>query len=292
MLRKLLKRLCGSIEPTLQREIIPLLQRWPVMIGDRFFMHSSDGQRLLLDPNDLHLCCHMTERGVWEEHVREMLLHCLKPGGTYVDVGANVGLHALYASAIVQQTGQCHAFEASPRSYDFLKANIDVNGLVGRVLPYNVIVSDTHKKMSFCQHDSHPMQSGITIPEATLRHTSTKPEDLSISEIDSVTLDSVLEDVSVDVLKIDVEGYEPQVIAGAIKTIQNNPHITLIIERNGKSESIDPAADQTMLTTLQNEGFFSHIALWLQPLRRCDWDDLPHGDLVLRRTPFSFAKSS
>ena len=52
------------------------------------------------------------------------------------------------------------------------------------------------------------MQSGITIPEATLQHTSTKPEDLSISEIDSVTLDSVLENVSVDVLKIDVEGYE------------------------------------------------------------------------------------
>jgi FkbM family methyltransferase len=273
----------------MNEDIMPFLRRWPVMIGERFFMHTLDGHRLLLDPNDLQLCCHMTERGVWEEHVREILALCLQPGGTYVDVGANVGLHTLYASAIVQQTGKCYAFEASPRAYDFLKVNIDVNGLVGWVFPYNAIVSDTKKKMQFYHHNTHPMQSAITIPEATIQQTSANSEDLTIFEIESVTLDDELGDIVVDVLKIDVEGYEPQVVAGARKIIQRNPDITLIIERNGMSKSIDPAADNTMVTALRDEGFVPHIALWLQPLRNCNWDDLPHGDLVLRRTPFSFA---
>ena len=44
-----------------------------------------------------------------------------------------------------------------------------------------------------------------------------------------------------------------------------------------------------LINQLRDEGFVPHIALWLQPLRNCNWDDLPHGDLVLRRTPFSFA---
>ena len=77
---------------------------------------------LWIDPNDRH-------------SDSDVLKAILKPGDTYVDVGANIGHLAIEAALIVGKTGSITAFEAHPNTAEFLRQNILLNKL------YNVRVA-------------------------------------------------------------------------------------------------------------------------------------------------------
>ena len=66
--------------------------------------------------------------GVWEPDVTAFIRRRLSPGDTFVDVGANVGYHALLAAGSVNGRGRVVAIEASPRIFRMLRENLAGNG--------------------------------------------------------------------------------------------------------------------------------------------------------------------
>ncbi len=155
---------------------------------------------------------------------------------------------------------------------------------------HNVAVSDALGEAPFYVHASHPMQSGFSIPDRVLADTGTQRRSLTRVDVKTVALDEYLGPIHVDVLKIDVEGFEPAVVRGARDIIQRNPDIVLIIERNGMSDLVlnDATEDVEMLDFLRRESFVPHAARWLQPIQPCDYESLPHCDLVFTRNPRAF----
>ncbi len=155
----------------------------------------------------------------YEEHVRAAVREHLKAGDVAVDVGANVGAVAFLAASIVGPTGQVHAVEPNPDNLQMLYRGIVLNGFTNvNVLPY--AASTTKTVLS--------LVGGTSNTHLTGADTSDSGGNL----VQSIVLDEVLGDLPrLDLLKMDIEGHEPQAMQGFARTIARH-HPALVVEFN------------------------------------------------------------
>jgi FkbM family methyltransferase len=142
----------------------------------------------------------------------------LSRGSLVVDIGANVGATV---SMFASRVGHVHAFEPAPRALRLLRANHWTNVTIHPVALTN------HDGTTFFEESasldvSHISSSGI--------------------EVEARTLDSF--GLQPDVIKIDVEGFEPQVLAGAVQTLRHSP----IVMFEALDEESRAACEKAILT--------------------------------------------
>lgn len=147
------------------------------------------------------------------------VLHALDEDDLFVDVGANVGSYTILACAAKRARGYC--FEPVPSTFSRLLDNIHLNNLHGRVKGLNVGVSDKVGELNFT--------SGLD----AINHVAAGEWDGDIITTPVMTLDTLLENESPHLIKIDVEGYETAVLQGARKTLEKESLHSVIIELNG-----------------------------------------------------------
>ena len=164
--------------------------------------------------------------GTYEPAALHLLQVCLREGDCMVDVGTNIGVFALTAGTLVGAQGTVLAFEPMPSTFEMLKRNIAINNLEN-VFAYDIGIGD-----------KQGMQS-ITLPTQHNRGQATfRPVDgfsVSNTQAPTDTLDSVLEALGIQhvrLLKIDVEGWESQVLAGANNLLSGSRGPIICIEYN------------------------------------------------------------
>jgi FkbM family methyltransferase len=154
--------------------------------------------------------------GVWEPYVKAILDKEVKNDSVVVDVGAYIGVYAIY---LAKRVSKVIAFEPHPKTFEMLDKSIKLNQL-HNVLVFKKTVDDSKKKVSYRLSVS-PMLSGIALPVDKL---------YSTIETESIDLDTALAMESrVDWLIIDVESFEVNVLNGA-KTILRKYSPKIIIE--------------------------------------------------------------
>jgi FkbM family methyltransferase len=145
----------------------------------------------------------------WEEQQELLALpRLLRPGDTFVDCGANIGLWSLVAAAIVGAQGRVEAFEASPGAAARLAENAKQSTAI-RV--HAAALSDGPGTLRFDVGETH--------------NVARVSDDGAIS-VPATTLDAALEG-AVSGLKLDVEGHELQVLRGGARTLENRPWIVV-----------------------------------------------------------------
>jgi len=124
----------------------------------------------------------------------------LRPGDSYVDVGANIGQLVIEGALAVGKSGTVFAFEGHPRTACWLRENLDLNGLQ-RVRVAQLAVGDRCGWVTFSDMAADDInrvtKSGGGIP------------------VPMVTLDAIVGEASISLLKVDVEGWEEVVFRGA-----------------------------------------------------------------------------
>ncbi|MCB1209645.1 MAG: FkbM family methyltransferase [Verrucomicrobiales bacterium] len=140
-------------------------------------------------------------------------------GGTLIDAGANYGYYSLLWTA-AKATNRVIAFEASPRNYPALMANLELNGVADRVTPINQAVGDKIGTVCFKMSDSN--QSGWD------KITTDQSE--SQWKIPMTTIDLNIGDTQITA--IDCEGYDFNVIAGAKDLIATRQVKHIFFEEN------------------------------------------------------------
>jgi FkbM family methyltransferase len=141
--------------------------------------------------------------GVGFDTLRDFLTSSLKPGMVFVDVGANIGSHAIPAAKLVGDRGRVYAYEADPDTYAMLADNVGRNG-VRNVLGEQRAVSNRKEPMRFYVHRDSAKSSTV---ERAGKGSFLVQADL---------LDNLIpEGVKIDILKIDVEGADLAVLQGA-----------------------------------------------------------------------------
>lgn len=150
----------------------------------------------------------------------ERLMEALiRPGDTWIDVGANLGLVSLYAASLIGKTGRGFAFEPNPEIYKRLVDHLTTNR-IRNFTHFNLALGESRGKATL-NVPKHSGQGSLVAQAGSTYQV----------EVPIVTGDDVL-DVSKDsavIIKIDVEGYEPWVLRGMPK-ILSHPNCAVIIE--------------------------------------------------------------
>lgn len=133
----------------------------------------------------------------------------LQPGETFVDVGANVGQLSLAAAMRVARSGRVIAIEAHPRICKYLLGNIRLNGLTIEV--HNTAIGSTDGELVFTDFRSDDMNFACATP----------PAGSASFRVPVRPLDSIVGNRPVDLLKVDVEGFEVDLLKGAARTVSN-----------------------------------------------------------------------
>ena len=150
--------------------------------------------------------------GTWEPQVTAFVLRRLQPGDGFVDVGANIGFFSLLASRKVGPRGSVVSIEASPEIYALLQTNISRNR--ARVRALNFAASDSRGQLELYAGDE--CNCGTTTIAAA-------PGTIAKAVVQAAPLDELLtpeEAAQARLVKIDVEGAEAAVIAGAELLLQ------------------------------------------------------------------------
>lgn len=146
--------------------------------------------------------------GVWEPDVTAFMLRRLSPGATFVDVGANVGYHALVAARALGGEGRVVAIEASPSIFALLEGNLAANGATARVRAVNKAAGETAGTVRTFKGPDRNIGLSSTVESRGL-----SPE----ADVDAAPLADLLEPDEIStarLVKIDVEGAEDQVLRG------------------------------------------------------------------------------
>jgi FkbM family methyltransferase len=137
-----------------------------------------------------------------------------------VDVGANIGLHALAMSHLAPD-GRIHTFEASPDTSRHLQENVRANG-ASNVVVHAKAVSSEPGELTLFSNDEFAAGSTVIDQATDLAREYMSEEGRNIVRVPAVTLDAFVAEQGLerlDLIKIDVEGYDIDVIRGAKNTI-------------------------------------------------------------------------
>ncbi|HCE05827.1 MAG TPA: hypothetical protein DEQ62_05795 [Verrucomicrobiales bacterium] len=207
------------------------------------------GATVVLNPTDpvvsgaLHF-------GVYEKAETRFFQSACRDGMTFLDVGANLGYYTALAARAVGPNGRVLAVEPDPDSFGYLEQTIAANA-VGNVEAFPVAASDAPATLPLYistdnRGDNRLYASGEDRPQVEV---AARPLDALLREnkIDTV-----------DLIKIDVQGYEPKVIAGLRETITSSPNLALLTEF--WPQGIDEAGEDAneFLQTLRELGLTLH----------------------------------
>jgi len=207
------------------------------------------GAKIYVDTRDTSLAPHIMMEGNWEPWVSNAIGTVLmkNPGATFIDVGANVGWYTLLAC--VNKASKVYAFEPNPRMVELLRKTIAVNGLTERVLLTDAACGAAY---GIGRLDADPEEQGGAhlVDRERTEPFLTNEYECSIAALDDVVLGGLTAAVSIlgtIVMKIDVEGFEPEVLAGAPELLKLRPFIFL--EHNPSEKS------REMLARLADLGY-------------------------------------
>ena len=195
-----------------------------------------NGQKIYLDLTDLSVTPHLALDGIWEHEITRAWCSMLKPESVVLDIGANFGYYGLIASQLINmKKSKVVYFEPNPNLIPLIKKTLSVNGLVAGSKIENLAISDNTgtAKLSILK-DYIGSSSLHTIDHLRgYLEDSMYLEESSVIEVPTTTIDSYCIEnniKNVDLIKLDVEGFEELAYSGMRKTVKQSTSPVLFIE--------------------------------------------------------------
>lgn len=150
---------------------------------------------------------------------RRLLKKVVSTGAVVVDVGANIGIYSQFLSKCVGPTGVVHAFEPSPENFKRLQS---VTQKLGNIYVRQAAVGERTGTTRLYIADNLNVDHRTYVTEGDLRRTL---------EVNVVALDDYFQPHQrVDLIKIDIQGFEVYALRGANRVLAENPAVRLLLE--------------------------------------------------------------
>jgi FkbM family methyltransferase len=199
-------------------------RRGALLLGERNLLIRTAVGYVLCDAADVALVAQLYETGELEIGTRMLIERLLQPGDTFIDVGANVGMHTLAAARAMQGQGRIFAFEPFARTGELLRESLWINGYSQMTKVHHAAVSSEAGRQALFLGGTSGHHSLFPLIGVAGAHGDAV-------DVDVVRLDDVIgPDEKVSLIKIDVEGAELDVLKGARCTIERSPSAGLIVE--------------------------------------------------------------
>lgn len=194
-----------------------------VYIGNGLILTKVFHYKMVLPAKDLSMTPCLLIDGHWEPMITKFFLNLISKGMVVLDIGAAFGYYTLLSADRVGGEGKVIAFEPEPSNFEIIEKNCFLNGFLKRLILVNKAVSDKEGVKKLYYNKDYVLGAASLI--------GSSQEDTI--EVETISVDNFLRASninSVDVVKIDVEGYEPLVIRGMIETIKNSKQIKIVLE--------------------------------------------------------------
>lgn len=192
------------------RAYLKMLSRSPYTVKDL----PHHGVSMIVDVRDPAISKPILALGEYEEGFARLLLTFVNPETHFIDIGANIGFFTLLVARRASR-GRVWSIEPDDQNVRLLRASIALNGFEDRVEVHHMAASDADGEIFFSTlgYDANIGARFTAKEESTLIDRSVggarKP-----TKIRAQTIDNLLRGRKVDLVKIDVEGHEPAVLAG------------------------------------------------------------------------------
>jgi FkbM family methyltransferase len=177
------------------------------------------GNRVYEHAFPIYSLCYRAFKAYTDRAERKLLRSILFAGAVVVDAGANIGVYSRFLSRCVGPTGVVHSFEPSPENFRRLLA---ATRKLANVRLSQAAVGECSGKSELyvsaklnVDHRTYPTEvvSRYAIP------------------IDIVALDDYFKPGQrVDLIKMDIQGYELHALRGADRVLARNPNVKLLLE--------------------------------------------------------------
>jgi FkbM family methyltransferase len=185
----------------------------------------------------------------YEPQTKQLLLSFLSPGMVFVDLGANEGFFSVVAARQVGPGGRVFAIEPQARLGSVVRRNLELNAVTNTTL-VAVAVSDAESVADFnLAPDTNSGSSGLS--RATRYANPTQP-------VRTTTLAGFLAEQGlsvVDVMKIDIEGFEYEAVLGSPEVFRTHRVRRLLIEIHGSLLAARGRRPESIAELLLSHGY-------------------------------------
>jgi FkbM family methyltransferase len=185
-------------------------------LGVSPFVARAQGARFVVDTTDYIDAC-LALFGMWEEVQLEQLaeLAIRHKADIFLDIGANAGFYSVMF-AVKKLAPRIIAFEPDPGNYARLIANLDANGLIGRIETVQIALGDQASEVKLYEGGKwNRGESTIVVPEQTPQEVTFQVKQARLDELYAFKGQTII-------IKMDVEGSEFHVLAGMERTLKEN----------------------------------------------------------------------
>jgi FkbM family methyltransferase len=255
------------------------------LVGRSITDHELPFGKLYFPDEDVLVGPFIKDHGEWAPDIAHLLQAFLAPGGTFVDVGANVGYFSVMASRLVGAEGRVFAVEPDPSNVAILRANLWRNEAANvRLLP--IAAWDGRGHLSMIELPEGGAVTEVSDDPAAAEQDPRVNDGAARVLVPCERLDQLILG-PVDVIKVDTQFTDHVAIRGAERIIHENPGIALIVEfcpADLRKRGEDPAE---ILAYYQRLGFKLRLMIGLEPTmlpsEQILADERPYLDLLLRR---------
>jgi FkbM family methyltransferase len=183
----------------------------------KILLESAFGHLMVVPGTDRSITPHLIRDGYFDRTLTDFISKAVKPGSTFIDVGANVGTYSLIAAERVGATGKLVAVEANPRMAQILLDNLEMNGFSSRAEVFAIAAANQNGHGSLYEFSRHE-GSHTMVQEVANRAVEEFSEQVTETTVPARKLDDLFSQIELreaDLLKIDVEGFELDAILGA-----------------------------------------------------------------------------
>jgi FkbM family methyltransferase len=167
----------------------------------------------------IYRVCYRAFKAYADSAERQLLRGILSAGDVVVDAGANIGIYSQFLSRCVGPTGVVHSFEPSPENFKRLQS---VTGKLANVRLSQAALGERSGKSNLYVSDKLNVDHRTYPTRGDSRHTL---------PIEIIALDDYFNPGQrVDLIKMDIQGYELHALRGANRVLADNPAVKLVLE--------------------------------------------------------------
>lgn len=195
------------------------------------------GQKMYVDTRDISVAPHLLMDGQWEMGITKVFQRIVKEGDTVLDIGANFGYFGVVAGAKVGNSGRVVLVEANKLLIPYINKSLSVNGLQSFSSVEHVAMGSTEGFLELNVLEGYMGSSSVVQGNYdNLAEFNTKVDHKE--KVRSTSCDILCKELGikkVDVIKIDIEGYEDVAYGGMRATIKKSPGLKIFLEFTGSS---------------------------------------------------------
>lgn len=214
--------------------------------------------KIYLNPKDMAVAVHLALDGIWEKEITKAWISVLKPNYTILDIGANFGYYGLLAGQFTDKNeSKIIMFEANKKLIPYINKSISINWFNESTKVENLAISDKPGSVKLNILKDYVGSSSIQSVHKleTYLHDKMQLELAESVEVESVSIDDYCDSYKiqeVNLIKMDIEGYEETAYKGMRKIIKKSKNITLFIEFTKDGYKDPKAFYQNMISDFGN----------------------------------------